>query len=166
MTWLTSERKTVSLDAMYLSWMLGNTECTAHASTGFGVATKFGKVAAASYTNDRRDPIRYAAAVAKPRNTPTRIGVRNRDGMAGNSTRRLPLHLYIFWFRDHILARVGRGLHPEEAGINARELPQPRLPALPLHAARRVESETDRPGHRGRTGRQSNPRAPPSEPTQ
>src|SRR5260370_31827994 len=117
MTWLTSERKTVSLDAMYLSWMLGNTECTANASTRFGVATKFAKVAAASYPNDRPDPIRYAAAVAKPRNTPTRIGVRNRDGMAGNSTTRLPLPLYIFCVRGHILSRVGPGPHTHEAGV-------------------------------------------------
>src|SRR5260370_20635372 len=117
MTWLTSERKTVSLDAMYLSWMLGNTECTANASTRFGVATKFAKVAAASYPNDRPDPIRYAAAVAKPRNTPTRIGVRNRDGMAGNSTRRLPLHLFIFWFPDPHPAPVCPGPHPVNARI-------------------------------------------------
>src|SRR5260370_32974614 len=101
MTWLTSERKTWSLDAMYLSWMLGNTECTANASTRFGVATKFAKVAAASYPNDRPDPIRYAAAVAKPRNTPTRIGVRNRDAMAGDTTRGLPLHLDMFSGRGH-----------------------------------------------------------------
>src|SRR5260370_40991337 len=119
MTWLTSERKTVSLDAMYLSWMLGNTECTANASTRFGVATKFAKVAAASYPNDRPDPIRYAAAVAKPRNTPTRIGVRNRDGMAGNTHTRHPPHPFLLWVLDHPPAQRGPRPHPDDAGVTA-----------------------------------------------
>src|SRR5260370_28634045 len=125
MTWLTSERKTVSLDAMYLSWMLGNTECTANASTRFGVATKFAKVAAASYPNDRPDPIRYAAAVAKPRNTPTRLGVRNRDGMAGKSYRRLPLPPFIFLFPGPTLPPVGPRPPPGKAGTTHASLPSP-----------------------------------------
>src|SRR5713101_7180221 len=110
--------------------------------------------------------MRYAAAVATPRKMPTRIGVRNRDGMAGNSTRRLPLHLYIFWFRDHILARVGRGLHPEEAGITAVELHQLRVRALLDEAAVLEEDDPVGAAHSREPVRDVDRRAPTSERTQ
>src|SRR6266849_11039194 len=79
MKWLMSDRKTWSFDAMLLSGMVGIAEWTAKASLRLGVATKFPKVAAASYPKERPEPIRYPAVVAMPRTAPTTIGARGCD---------------------------------------------------------------------------------------
>src|SRR5260370_11534656 len=97
---------------------------------------------------------------------PTRIGARNRDGMPGNSTRPLLLHVYAFGFRDHILARVGRGLHPEEAGITAIELHELRVRALLDEAAVLEEDDRVRAAHSREPVRDVNRGAPTRERTQ
>src|SRR5260370_32467767 len=100
MTWLMSETNTWSLDAMLFSGMLGIAEWTAKASMRLGVATKLPKVAAASYPNERPEPIRYAAVVAMPRAVPTTTGAlwcdKARRSTAGN-TRGVLLHLTRLW---------------------------------------------------------------------
>src|SRR5260370_28396486 len=133
MTWLMSERNTWSFEAMLLSGMLGIAEWTAKASMRLGVATKLPKVAAASYPNDRPEPIRYAAVVAMPRAVPTTTGTlgcdKARRSTAGNSTGRLS-HPHVFWIWGHVFARVRRPPPAQEAGGTApRASPAP-PPAL------------------------------------
>src|SRR5260370_19378824 len=122
MTWLMSERNTWSFEAMLLSGMLGIAEWTAKASMRLGVATKLPKVAAASYPNDRPEPIRYAAVVAMPRAVPTTTGTlgcdKARRSTAGNSTR-LESNLHVFWLWVHLFTPVPGRPPSEKADATA-----------------------------------------------
>src|SRR6266851_247060 len=103
-----------------------------------------------------------------PRQEKCRPGSVSETGTAWRETLlgRYLYTFYVFGFRDHILARVGRGLHPEEAGITAIELHELRVRALLDEAAVLEEHDPVGAAHGGEPVRDVNRGPPARERTQ